>query len=295
MFNKLVIFGVGLIGGSAALALRNAGAARQIIGVGRHNDALSEAIRLGVVDAAMSAADAVKDADIILLAIPVGQMPDVMVTIAPHLGSQSIITDAGSTKNDVIAVARASLGAYFPQFVPAHPIAGAEKSGVAAARADLFLGKNTVLTPLEETNPQALEKVRQFWQACGSNVECMTPELHEAVFAAVSHLPHLLAFALVDELARRTNAEQLFGFAAGGFRDFSRIAASSPEVWRDICLANREAILAELDAYQAQLTKLQQMVDHSDRASLEAMFTNARHARSAWEQNSQNRKIQSRK
>lgn len=292
MFNKLVIFGVGLIGGSAALALRKAGAVRQIIGVGRGNDPLNEAVRLGVIDAAMPPADAVKDADLILLAIPVGQISDVLATIAPHLDTQTVITDAGSTKCDIIAAARSHLGMHLPRFVPAHPIAGAEKSGVTAARADLFSGKNTVLTPLPETNPQALEKVRQFWQTCGTNVISMSPELHEAIFAAVSHLPHLLAFALVDEIARRSNADQLFGFAAGGFRDFSRIAGSSPEMWRDICIANRDAMLAELDTYQAQLSRLREMIADSNGPALEAVFNNAREARNAWEQDFQKRSTQ---
>jgi len=288
MFDKLVIFGVGLIGGSAALALRKAGAVRRIVGVGRNAEALNDALRLGVIDAAATPADAVKGADLILLAIPVGQMSGVMSAIAPHLEAYTVITDAGSTKCDVVAAARAHLGAHLPRFVPAHPIAGAEQSGVTAARAELFTGKNAILTPLPETDPQALEKVRQFWQACGAKVSSMTPELHEQIFAAVSHLPHVLAYALVDEIARRPNTEQLFGFAAGGFRDFSRIAASSPEMWRDICLANRDAILAELDAYQTQLTRLRQMIERGDGAALEAVFNNARDARNQWAHNRNN-------
>jgi prephenate dehydrogenase len=289
MFDKLVIFGVGLIGGSVALTLRQSGSVRRIVGVGRTDGALDEALRLGVIDEAAAPADAVKNADLILLAIPVGQMPGVMATIAPHLGPHAVITDAGSTKCDVIAAARNHLGQHLPGFVPSHPIAGAEKSGVTAARANLFIGKNAVLTPLPETNPQALERVSQFWQACGAKVSIMTPELHERIFATVSHLPHLLAFALVDEIARRPNAEQLFGFAAGGFRDFSRIAGSSPEMWRDICLANRDAMLAELDAFQAQLSRLRAMIERGDGAALEAVFNNARDARDAWAHNLQSK------
>lgn len=289
MFDKLVIFGVGLIGGSVALALRKAGATGRIVGVGRDSARLEDALRLGVIDEAASLADAVKNADLILLATPVGQMAGVMASIAPLLAPHAVITDAGSTKCDVITAARTHLGLLLPQFVPGHPIAGAEKSGITAARADLFAGKNTVLTPLPETDPQALEKVRALWQACGANVATMTPELHEQIFAAVSHLPHLLAFALVNEIASRPNAEQLFGYAAGGFRDFSRIAGSSPEMWRDICLANRDALLAELDAYQAQLSRLRVLIERRDGMMLEAVFQQARQARNAWAHNVRNK------
>ena len=282
VFDKLVIIGVGLIGGSVALAARRAGLARQIVGAGRSGEALEEALRLGVIDAAASPADAVKDADLVLLAIPVGKMPEVMADIAPHLPSHAIVTDAGSTKGDVVAAARAHLAARLSRFVPAHPIAGAEKSGVQAARTELFDHKNVVLTPLAENDADAVARTEAFWRGCGANVSSMTTETHDQIFAAVSHLPHVLAFALVEEIARRPNADQLFGFAAGGFRDFSRIAGSSPEMWRDICLANREAMLHELSAYIDRLADIRHLIDANDGQQLAAVFEHARNARTAW-------------
>jgi prephenate dehydrogenase len=281
LFEKLAIFGVGLIGGSVALALRAAGQSGAIVGVGRNGDGLQEAIVRGVVDRAEPPETAVQDADIVLLATPVGQFEPILRTIAPHVSPHVMITDAGSTKGDVVAVMRATLPR-LGRCVPAHPIAGAEHSGVAAARAGLFQGKNVVLTPLAETEADALGKAEAFWQACGANLVRMTAEEHDRVFAAVSHLPHLLAFALVDDIARRPDAERILGFAAGGFRDFSRIASSSPEMWRDICLANRDALLAELDAYQDELMQLRRMLTESDGAGLEALFHRARQARNAW-------------
>jgi prephenate dehydrogenase len=286
MFDKLVIFGVGLIGGSAALALRKAGTVADIVGIDRDAGALDEALRLGVIDAAASdLPSAVAGADLVLLAVPVAQMERIMAAIAPYLAPHTVVTDAGSTKSDVAATARASLGEHFSRFVPGHPIAGTEKSGVSAAHAGLFQGCNTILAPLPETSPQALEKVRMLWQSCGAKVSVMTPQAHDDIFAAVSHLPHILAFALVDEIARRPNAEQLFGFAASGFRDFTRIAGSSPEMWRDICHANRAALLTELDAYQAELTLLRDLIERRDGAALEVLFQDASRARNAWIKN----------
>lgn len=286
MFDKLVIFGIGLIGGSAALALRKAGVAKRILGIDRSNETQNEALRLRVVDAiASDLPSAVADADIVLLAVPVAQTEQIMVAIASHLAPHTIVTDAGSTKSDVAAVARASLGKHLPRFVPGHPIAGTEKSGVTAAHAGLFQGCNTILTPLPETNAQALETVSLLWQSCGAKVSVMAPQAHDDIFAAVSHLPHMLAFALVDEIAHRPNAEQLFGFAASGFRDFTRIAGSSPEMWRDICHANRAALLAELDAYQIELTRLRELIERRDSVALEVLFQDASRARNTWIKN----------
>ncbi|MHB1591040.1 MAG: prephenate dehydrogenase [Sulfuricella sp.] len=281
--NKLVIFGVGLIGGSFALALREAGAVREIVGVGRTAGNLEEALRRGVIDrAAADAASAVQDADLVMLAVPVGQMAAVMASISPHLSAQTVVTDAGSTKGDVAALARQYLPTHRSNFVPGHPIAGAEKSGVGAANAGLFRGRQTVLTPMPETAAEAVERVRLAWQDCGARVSEMSPETHDEIFAAVSHLPHFLSFALVDEIASRANGEELFSYAASGFRDFTRIAGSSPEMWRDICLANREALLKELEGYQAQLARLHAMLGQGDGAALEQVFSHASAARNKW-------------
>lgn len=293
--NKIVIFGVGLIGGSVALALKKAAAAPKIVGVGRNIENLKTAIDLGVIDEAESdIAKAVADADLVLIATPVAQTPQILEAIIPHLSTNTVVTDAGSTKSDILAyVKNASIQATNPQhflsqFVGGHPIAGAEKSGVTAAKADLFIGKNVVLTPTENTSSEAIKLVRELWQSAGANVSEMTAQAHDQIFAAVSHLPHLLAFALVNDLANRPNAKQLFDFAASGFRDFTRIAGSSPEMWRDISLANKTALLSELEAYQAEISALQHLLKNEDSKGLQAMFEHASRARQAWQKEREN-------
>ena len=287
-FKQLTILGVGLIGGSVALALKQAGQVSQVTGAGRNLNTLAEAIKLGAIDQATTMEEAVSTADVVVLATPVGQFPRIMQAIVPHLKPDAVITDVGSTKSDVAAAAREHMGKHLPHFVPAHPIAGAEKSGVSAARADLFLGKHVVLTPLPETSPDAIDIVERLWQTCGAKVSQMTPLMHDQVFAAVSHLPHLLAFALVAELDNRSNAEQLFGYAAGGFRDFTRIAASSPEMWRDISLANKQPLLKELKAYQDQIAYLAAILEQGDGVALEMLFQRASIARNNWNKSSGN-------
>jgi prephenate dehydrogenase len=283
VLDKVVICGVGLIGGSFALALKKAGAVGEVVALGRTRAPLEEALRLGVVDRIADGwADALAGADLVLLGMPVGQMAPVMAALAPHLGPQTLVTDGGSTKSDVVAAARQALGNKIAQFVPGHPIAGAEKSGVSAAKADLYHCKRVVLTPLAENRQGDVAKVRAAWEACGAKVSELAPDEHDRVFAAVSHLPHLLAFALVHDFAGRDNADQLFGFAAGGFRDFTRIASSHPEMWRDICLANRTALMGELDVYIAELIRARVLLAAADGDGLEAMFATARARRDAW-------------
>ncbi len=291
---KIVIFGVGLIGGSVALALKKAGSPAHIVGVGRTEKSLQTALDLGVIDAAeTSICDALNVADLVLIAAPVAQTHTILQSIQPHLNASTVITDAGSTKGDVLAVAREVLGKQFNQFVGGHPIAGAEKSGVTAAKHDLFINKNVVLTPY--INNDALQanisgasrashiaRVTDMWKACGANVTEMTAETHDSIFAAVSHLPHLLAFALVDDIASRPNAEQLFSFAASGFRDFTRIAGSHPEMWRDISLANKAALLNEISAFETELNQLKQLLKNEDGAGLQTLFERASIARNAW-------------
>jgi prephenate dehydrogenase len=282
MINKLVIFGVGLIGGSFAMALRQADFVRTIVGFGRSPENMSSALGTYVIDEIGVEPSAVKDADVVLLAVPVGQMGPIMAAIAPHLAPHTVVTDAGSTKQDVEALARKHLPRHLSRFVPGHPIAGAERSGVKAAREDLFRERTVVLTPLAETDPAAKELVASLWAGCGAKVAEMSPREHDALFAAVSHLPHVLAFALVDYIAAQPNAEQLFGFAASGFRDFTRIAASSPEMWRDICLANREALLTQLDGYQREVAQIRTLLEKADGQGLEALFARASEARRNW-------------
>ena len=281
--NTLALVGVGLIGGSFALALKKAGMVGRVIGVGRSAANLEKARELGIIDEVVAdAGAAAARADLVLVAVPVAQTGAVFRAIASQLAPGCVVTDAGSTKQDVVVLARAAFGAKLGQFVPAHPIAGAENSGAAAARAELYQGRKVVITPLPETAPAALERVRAAWLACGAQLHSMQPAEHDAVFAAVSHLPHLLAYALVHEVALHDNAATLFDYAASGFRDFTRIASSHPEMWRDICVANRGAILAELKRYQGQLGELQAMLEAGDAAALEAVFERARSARDGW-------------
>ena len=279
---KIVIFGVGLIGGSFALALRKANVVGEVVGFGRSEATLQQAMQLGILDRIGTDLAELGNADIVLLATPVGQMAELMARIAPHLGAHTLVTDGGSTKGDVVDAARANLGDRIAQFVPAHPIAGAEKSGAGAALADLYVGKKVVLTPLPENSAESVARVRRAWELCGAVVSELTPQQHDAVFAAVSHLPHLLSFALVHDLAQRDNRDLLLSFAASGFRDFTRIAASSPEMWRDICLANREALMDELGLYMEELESLHEALAEADSERLEQTFRTARELRAGW-------------
>ena len=281
-FGTVVVFGVGLIGGSFALGLKAAGAAGRIVGLGRNPANLARARELGVIDEASGDPAVVASADLVLIATPVGQMAAVVSAIAPHLRRGTVITDGGSTKQDVVALVYRILKARAAQFVPGHPIAGAEHSGVAAARADLFQKRKVVLTPLPENSERSIRRVRAAWKACGAKLYRMQPAEHDRVFAAVSHLPHLLSYALVDQVACHPNGKQLFDYAAGGFRDFTRIASSHPEMWRDICLANRKALLAELSGYQRELADVKRLLQKGDAAGLERIFARARSARNRW-------------
>ncbi len=282
-FRKLALFGVGLIGGSFALALKRAGAVAHVVGVGRTQANLARAIELDVIDEiAADAASALPGADLVLVAVPVQQTKQVLQQIAGHLEAGAAVTDGGSTKRDVVAAAREGLGAKLAQFVPAHPIAGAEHSGVEAAKADLYRSRTVVITPIVETSAEVRSRVAQAWLACGAHLVEMSPERHDAVLSAISHLPHALAFALVDMIARRTDAAELFSFAGAGFRDFTRIASSSPEMWRDICLANRDQLLEEIRDYREELALLEDHLQRGDGAALERMFETARTARNAW-------------
>ncbi|HMK13859.1 MAG TPA: prephenate dehydrogenase/arogenate dehydrogenase family protein [Burkholderiales bacterium] len=283
LLNKVVIFGVGLIGGSFALALKRAGAVRHVVGFGRSEANLRLALKRGVIDEiGTTLPRALRDADVVLLAMPVGRMQQVMKRIAPHLSAHTIVTDAGSTKQDVVTCARKNFSKQLKNFVPAHPIAGTEHSGVRAATADLFQNRDLIVTPLKETDKKALRRVQDTWLVCGARISEMTPRQHDEVFAAVSHLPHLLAYGLVYVIAGKPNAKELFKYAAGGFRDFTRIAGSSPEMWRDIALANRKILLKELVEYQKQLKRVAALLQKGDGKALERLFTRARNARQKW-------------
>jgi len=276
----LAVIGVGLIGGSFAMALRRAGAVSTIVGYDRDGSSLQRAAELGVIDtAAGSVSEAAKGAELIVVAVPVRAIGSVLHDVALSMEAGAVVTDVGSTKGEVLRTAAGELRERFPRFVPGHPIAGRETSGVEAATADLFRGVRVVLTPGKEAASDAVDLVRGAWEAAGARVAAMDAGDHDRIFAAVSHLPHLLSFALVSEIAARDNAAELLGFAAGGFRDFTRIAASSPEMWRDIALQNRAALLAELDRYGAQLAVFRELVDKGDGPGLERLMSEARASR----------------
>jgi prephenate dehydrogenase len=282
-FERVAIIGVGLIGGSFSLALKEKKLCGHAVGAGRSAANLKLALERGVIDSiAANAAAAAKDADLVLVSTPVAQFGDLFHSIGQNLKPTAIVTDAGSTKRDVVATARAVLGGRIAQFVPAHPIAGAEHSGAAAADAALFSGRRLVITPLDENRNQDVETVAGLWTAIGARVSRMSAEEHDGVFATVSHLPHLLAYALVNGVSKRPNSAQLFGYAGGGFRDFTRIASSHPEMWRDICLANSDLLLREISRFSGELEKISTFLKDHDAASLENLFAGAREARAKW-------------
>lgn len=280
---RVAIVGVGLIGGSFALAARRGGVATAFVGSDRDPQALERAVALGVIDEiAASPSEAARGADLVVCAVPVRAMGAVLHDVGLAMPAHAVVTDVGSTKADVARIARDELRERATRFVPGHPIAGRETSGVDSATADLFKGARVVLTPGHDVASDAVDLVRLAWEATGGRVTLLAPEAHDRIFAAVSHLPHILSFALVSELAAREDAADLFGFAAGGFRDFTRIAASSPEMWRDIALQNREALLAEIDRYGARLAVFRELVAKGDGPALQRLMEEARSARKAW-------------
>ena len=277
---RLLVIGLGLIGGSFALGLKQRGGCRTVIGYDLDRDDLVEGLRLGVIDEiGEDLRQAVEQADVVMLAVPVKVMERVMATISPWLQPHTVITDVGSAKGNVVAAARQVFGEVPPMFVPGHPIAGSEKSGVAASKSDLFVRHKVILTPLAETDRHALRVVHELWDKLGAEVHHMDVQRHDEVLAATSHLPHLLAFSLVDTLANDRENRDIFRYAAGGFRDFTRIAASDPMMWHDIFLANRTATLKVLDEFTAGVARLRQAIDQADSDALLGVFTRAKSAR----------------
>lgn len=284
MIKQLTIIGVGLIGGSLARALRRAGAVGEIVGSGRDAGHLQRALALGVIDRIeMDMAAAVSTADMVVVAAPVGAMEGIFRSIAEALPATAVLTDAGSTKASVVEAARAAFqlpnGGLPSNFVPGHPIAGTEKSGVEASFAELYEGRRVILTPTENSAPEAVARVRAMWQHAGAKVVETTAHHHDDILAATSHLPHLLAFSLVDTLARLGDTQEIFEFAAGGFRDFTRIASSDPQMWHDICVHNESALLKVLERFEADLGKLRQAIADNDGDYLLQVFTRAKSAR----------------
>lgn len=276
---RVAIAGVGLIGGSLARSLKAAGVTSEIIGFSRRSESLQEAVKLGVIDRGETAVSAVGPVDVLVLATPVRAMPDVMRAFAPYLGAETVITDVGSVKSFVRDAARAQLGESASRFVPAHPIAGTEHAGVAASFASLFENRTVILTPGPDTAVDALETVAALWRLTGANLVNMSPERHDALLAATSHLPHMVAYALVGCLARHPQAEELFDLAAGGFYDFTRIASSDPVMWRDIGLTNTGPLVEAMKDFRASLDGLIGALEAGEGDRLQQIFTEAKQAR----------------
>lgn len=279
-FHRILIIGVGLIGGSLARAVRRTGHRVEIVGYGRNHLNLQRAVELGVIDRFVTDLPAaVAEADLIVLAAPVGSTASILRAIRPHLGPEAVITDVGSTKGNVAMAARETLGGALPAFVPGHPIAGNERTGVEASNAALFDQRMVILTPLTETEQSALVRVRALWESVGARVVEMDVEYHDRLLAATSHLPHVLAFALVEALKRMDSSEDIFRYAAGGFRDFTRIASSDPVMWRDICLANAGHLREAIQAFRACLDELDGMIRDGEGDKLAEVFSRAKAAR----------------
>lgn len=275
-FNKVTIIGVGLIGGSLAKVMKAQKICGEVHGAGRSRETLEQAVKLGVIDhLGRGSAHAVEHADLVVLATPVGTFESIVREIAPHLKNGAILTDVGSVKGGLVRTLEGLLppGVHF---VPGHPIAGREKHGVTAASEDLFRGAKCILTPTEKTDAKALETVTALWAAAGMNVVTMEPERHDHIFAAVSHLPHAAAYAMVSTVAEFSAGEENYiSFSGAGFRDFTRIAASSPEMWRDICLMNGKNIVEMIEQYQFSLNRIKKAIKHNDGRRLEALFRSA--------------------
>jgi prephenate dehydrogenase len=280
MIRRLAVIGVGLIGGSLARALRAAGCVDEVIGCGRSAANLERAVELGVVDRwSQDPAEAVAGADLVFVAVPLGTIGQVFGAIRDALAPDAVVTDGGSVKGSVVLDARAAFGRVPPGLVPGHPIAGTERSGVDASFAELYQGRRVILTPLAETDPRALELVTAMWEACGADVTLMEVAHHDEVLAATSHLPHMLAFGLVDSLARMRENDEIFRYAAGGFRDFTRIASSDPVMWRDICIANRDPLGAMLERFGNEMKDLADTIRSGDSTHLLEIFARAKAAR----------------
>jgi len=284
--NKLAIIGVGLIGGSLARALRHAKACDQIMGFGRNRDHLKKAVELGVIDDFSTQLErVVREADVVVLATPLKTTESLLREMRPLLKENVVLTDVGSAKTCVIEDAKGALGDFLPRFVPGHPIAGTEKSGVEASFAELFEDHRVILTPLPETAVDALQQVTAMWESVGAEVTHLSAEHHDEILAATSHLPHLLAYALVDCLAGMRDRDEIFEFAAGGFADFTRIASSHPEMWHDICFSNRRQLLAVFDDFNSRLQTIRRAIEQGDSETLLNIFTRAKQSRDRFTDN----------
>ncbi len=280
LIRRLAVIGVGLIGGSLARALRKVGEVDEVVGCGRGRPNLEKALELGVIDRyTQDIGEAVRGADLVFLSLPLGAMGAAFDAMRDQLDPAAVVTDGGSAKGSVVAACEAAFGSQAAKFVPGHPIAGTEQSGVVASFPELYRNRRVILTPTEVTSREGLSKVEAMWRACGAEVTYMSVQHHDEVLAATSHLPHMLAFSLVDSLARMEEHDDIFRYAAGGFRDFTRIASSSPVMWRDICVANREALSNMMERYIAEMAELAETIRRGDGDHLLEIFSRAKAAR----------------
>lgn len=280
MIDKLAIIGVGLIGSSLSLALKQAAAVGQVSGFGRNQQNLARGVELGVLDVFADSIEAcADDADVIVVAVPLGAMQQVFAELKSVVKKAAVITDVGSAKGSVVIAARAELGTVFPRFVPGHPIAGTEKSGVEAGFASLYQNRRVIMTPVEQTDQDAIAVIDEMWRRCGATIEYLSVEHHDKVLAATSHLPHMLAYALVHHLSNLNDHEEIFRYASGGFRDFTRIASSDPVMWRDVCIANDEALISLIDQYQQELDRVRSAISAGDADELLKLFGRAKSER----------------
>lgn len=283
MFNQLGVIGCGLMGGSFALAMKKAGLVRRVVGYSKSPSTTETARRMGVIDiAAESALLAVSGSDIVLLAVPVAATESTFKAIRHLVRNDVLLMDVGSTKSDVVDAARRALGKQLSSFVPAHPIAGKESAGVQHADVALYQGRQVILTPLEQTRPELVQKATDVWSALGCQVLKMAPHHHDEAFAAVSHLPHLLAYAYFSSVARQPSGRDFLSLAGPGFRDFTRIAASDPVLWRDVLLANKAELLAQSQRFRELLDRMETAIRASDAQGLEAMIRQASEGRASW-------------
>jgi len=280
LIDNLSIIGVGLIGGSLARALRKSKLVRRVTGCNRSEETLKKAVELDVIDDYfLNISEAVKDADVVIIGTPLSVSEKILPEVADSMSVNTVLTDVGSVKGGIVNVARQALGENFPNFVPGHPIAGTEKNGVEASYEDLFVGHRVILTPLKETSEKAHELVTEMWRSIGANVIDLDVKHHDEVLAATSHLPHMLAYALVDCLASMQERDEIFEYAAGGFADFTRIASSSPDMWHDICFSNREALIRTLEIFSSHINNIKSAIEESESDELLKTFKRAKEAR----------------
>jgi len=281
MINKITIIGVGLIGGSLAKAIKENNLAKVVFGFGRDLNRLEEAQKANVIDQfSTNLKDAINDSDIVIIATPVGSFKEILSEIKPFLTSKIVISDVGSTKTNIASIVSQTLGDYSNYFIPAHPIAGKEKSGFEASEANLFNNRKVIITPLETSNPDSISLIQKMWEGTGADVDFMSPESHDELLGMTSHLPHMLAFSLVNYLISKNPSASIY--AAGGFKDFSRIASGDAVMWRDICIQNKDQIIDHIRGYQKTLNSLVDAIENENSDELDLLFTSAKKTRDSW-------------